>query len=95
VLFFGALSLIANRRRTWSQSWFSVSRPDKFPVNGSSRCIHAGRCKKFDLPLKPVGTPFQRRVWARLSVIPHGRVETHGVMVKALRSGPRAVKAPA
>jgi methylated-DNA-[protein]-cysteine S-methyltransferase len=51
----------------------------------------AGRRKKFDLPLKPAGTPFQRRVWARLSAIPHGRVETYGALARALRSGPRAV----
>lgn len=51
----------------------------------------AGRRKKFDLPLRPAGTPFQRRVWARLAAIPYGRVETYGVLAKALRSGPRAV----
>ena len=51
----------------------------------------AGGRKKFDLPLRPAGTPFQRRVWARLSAIPYGGVETYGALAKALRSSPRAV----
>ncbi len=51
----------------------------------------AGRRKKFDLPLKPAGTPFQRRVWARLAAIPYGKIETYGAVAKKLRSGPRAV----
>jgi methylated-DNA-[protein]-cysteine S-methyltransferase len=51
----------------------------------------AGRRKKFDVPLKPKGTLFQRRVWARLSAIPCGKVETYGALAKALRSAPRAV----
>ncbi len=45
----------------------------------------------FDLPLAPAGTPFQRRVWARLSAIPAGRVETYGAIARKLKSGARAV----
>jgi methylated-DNA-[protein]-cysteine S-methyltransferase len=51
----------------------------------------AGSRKTFDLPLKPAGTAFQQRVWARLSAIPRGRVETYGALAKKLRSGARAV----
>jgi methylated-DNA-[protein]-cysteine S-methyltransferase len=50
----------------------------------------AGRRKKFDLPLRPAGTPFQRKVWARLAAIPYGKVETYGALAKVLRSGARA-----
>lgn len=32
----------------------------------------AGERRSFDLPLEPVGTPFQQRVWKELGAIPHG-----------------------
>ena len=32
-----------------------------------------GRRREFDLPLAPVGTPFQREVWESLRQIPYGR----------------------
>jgi methylated-DNA-[protein]-cysteine S-methyltransferase len=31
-----------------------------------------GSRRTFDLPIAPVGTPFQRRVWSALSTIPYG-----------------------
>ena len=45
----------------------------------------------FELPLKPVGTRFQRRVWERVAAIPAGEVQSYGAIAKALRSGPRPV----
>jgi methylated-DNA-[protein]-cysteine S-methyltransferase len=51
----------------------------------------AGRRKVFDLPLRPAGTPFQRRVWAALSAIPYGATLTYGALARKLRSAPRAV----
>jgi methylated-DNA-[protein]-cysteine S-methyltransferase len=33
-----------------------------------------GRRQVFDLPLSPVGTPFQRKVWQALRAIPYGQV---------------------
>ncbi|MBM3951363.1 MAG: methylated-DNA--[protein]-cysteine S-methyltransferase [Rhodospirillales bacterium] len=50
-----------------------------------------GRRKKFDLRFRPAGTPFQRKVWARLAAIPYGKVETYGAIAKKLGSAPRAV----
>jgi methylated-DNA-[protein]-cysteine S-methyltransferase len=32
----------------------------------------AGRLRRFDLPLAPQGTPFQREVWSALTAIPYG-----------------------
>ena len=51
----------------------------------------AGSRKTFDVPLRPPGTAFQRRVWARLAAISQGRVETYGALAKKLKSGARAV----
>ncbi|MDR2507770.1 MAG: methylated-DNA--[protein]-cysteine S-methyltransferase [Candidatus Accumulibacter sp.] len=45
----------------------------------------------FALPLRPSGTPFQRRVWEQISAIPSRQTRTYGDLAKALRSAPRAV----
>lgn len=45
----------------------------------------------FGLPLKPAGTPFQRRVWERISAIPSAETRTYGELAKALHNAPRAV----
>lgn len=46
---------------------------------------------RFDLPLAPVGTAFQRRVWDVISSIPRGDVLTYGQVAKLIQSAPRAV----
>ena len=38
----------------------------------------AGDRTDFDLPLKPLGTPFQQEVWAALQTIPYGEVRSYG-----------------
>lgn len=45
----------------------------------------------FDLPLKPVGTDFQHKVWGAISSIPRGSVRTYGELAKHIGSAPRAV----
>lgn len=50
--------------------------------------------QRFDIPLRPVGTEFQRRVWTALLEIPFGETRTYGEI--ALRVGsPRGVRATA
>jgi methylated-DNA-[protein]-cysteine S-methyltransferase len=44
-----------------------------------------------DLPLNPVGTPFQRRVWVAMQAIPRGRTRSYGDLARDLRSSARAV----
>ena len=46
---------------------------------------------RFQLPLKPVGSAYQQRVWNALLVIPVGRTVTYGELSNALQSSPRAV----
>ena len=46
---------------------------------------------RFRLPLKPVGTAFQRRVWDMIAAIPCGQTRRYGDIARLLRSGPRAV----
>lgn len=46
---------------------------------------------RFDLPLQPSGTAFQRRVWARIGDIPRGQTWTYGELASLVGSAPRAV----
>ena len=46
---------------------------------------------RFTLPLAPRGTPFQRRVWDAIAVIPVGESRTYGEIARSVRSAPRAV----
>ncbi|CAJ0774760.1 Methylated-DNA--protein-cysteine methyltransferase [Ralstonia condita] len=45
----------------------------------------------FDVPLAPVGTAFQHRVWRAICAVPRGRTTTYGAIAKAIGSVPRAV----
>ena len=38
----------------------------------------AGSLRTFDIPLAPVGTPFQKAVWQLLAEIPYGATTTYG-----------------
>lgn len=46
---------------------------------------------RFQLPLKPQGSPYQLNVWNALLVIPTGRTLTYGELAQKLQSGPRAI----
>jgi methylated-DNA-[protein]-cysteine S-methyltransferase len=46
---------------------------------------------RFKLPLKQIGTAFQRRVWEQIAAIPCGETRTYGDLARLLRSAPRAV----
>ena len=44
----------------------------------------AGTRREFDLPLDPVGTPFQQSVWMVLRTIPYGRTMSYGEQARRL-----------
>lgn len=46
---------------------------------------------RFQLPLKPLGSPYQQQVWNALLVIPVGRTLTYGELATKLQSSPRAI----
>ena len=54
----------------------------------------AGRRKAFDIPLHPVGTPFQLRVWSALTEIPYGQTRTYSEIAQRV-GNPRGVRAVA
>ena len=45
----------------------------------------------FDLPLKPVGTAHQQKVWQVIRAIPAGNLLSYGEVAKMVHSAPRAV----
>ena len=46
---------------------------------------------RFDIPLMPAGTAFQKRVWKEISEISRGKTLEYGEIAKILSSSPRAV----
>ena len=50
------------------------------------------RRRRFDLPLAPEGTDFQRRVWQGLLTIPHGETITYAELARRV-GNPRAARA--
>ena len=45
----------------------------------------------FALPLRPAGTPFQRRVWQQIALIPPRQTRSYGEIAAVLHNAPRAV----
>lgn len=46
---------------------------------------------QFDLPIKPLGTAHQQKVWKHVREIPVGKARTYGEIARAIKSGSRAV----
>jgi methylated-DNA-[protein]-cysteine S-methyltransferase len=51
-----------------------------------------GKLTDFDLPLAPVGTEFQRKVWAGLRAIPYGQTVSYGELARRV-GNPAAIRA--
>jgi methylated-DNA-[protein]-cysteine S-methyltransferase len=49
-----------------------------------------GERQEFDLPLRPVGTPFQLAAWRALRAIPYGRTVSYGEQARRLGHPGRA-----
>ena len=52
-----------------------------------------GHRRVFDLPLRPAGTAFQRRVWEVLATVPWGTTTTYGAIAARLEMPPGASRA--
>lgn len=70
-------------------------RPDWRPVNPQDPGVlhelqqqldayFAGRLRRFELPLDPQGTAFQRSVWAALQKIPYGQTVSYGALAERI-----------
>jgi methylated-DNA-[protein]-cysteine S-methyltransferase len=72
-------------------------RDDSHPLLVEARrqleAYFAGALRQFDLPVAPVGTPFQQRVWTALADIPYGTTESYGHLAARLGLVPGASRA--
>jgi len=68
-----------------AQNWVSRS---EYPVLVNLRSwiegYFAGKGERFDLPLEPQGTPFQKDVWKILLQVPPGNTITYGDIARQL-----------
>ncbi len=57
-----------------------LSRPTPLLERARAQIIEYCNAQRqvFDLPLAPVGTPFQRKVWRALEEIPYGATQSYG-----------------
>ena len=73
------------------------TRDDDHPVLLAARTqlgeYFARERREFDLPLAPVGTAFQQRVWAALLAIPYGETASYGDVARRLGLLPSASRA--
>lgn len=70
-------------------------REDAAPLQDAIRQLRAyfaGKLEKFDIPLAPEGTPFQRQVWKRLCEIPYGETISYGELARRI-GNPKASRA--
>jgi len=72
--------------------------PMKPPSNGLAQellrqltAYFADPSYRFDIPLKPVGTVHQQKVWQSVQDIPLGQTWTYGEIARRIQSAPRAV----
>lgn len=75
----------------WGRAPVSQSSP---LLNEATRQLTAyfdGHLETFDLPVAPVGSDFQQRVWTAMSAIPYGRTETYGQLADRIGAVARAV----
>jgi methylated-DNA-[protein]-cysteine S-methyltransferase len=63
-------------------------RDDHHPVLAAAvaqlAAYFAGELREFDLPLAPIGTTFQQRVWDQLRLVPWGRTASYGQIAHRL-----------
>ncbi|HUA23445.1 MAG TPA: methylated-DNA--[protein]-cysteine S-methyltransferase [Steroidobacteraceae bacterium] len=75
-----------------ADDWIADATPFR-PVIAQLGEYFAGERRRFDLPLAPRGTDFQRQVWRALTEIPYGKTVSYGELARRIGkpSAPRAV----
>jgi methylated-DNA-[protein]-cysteine S-methyltransferase len=71
--------------------WVETVAPFREAVRQLNKYF-AGTLRQFDLPLAPVGTPFQQGVWQALREIPYGQTVSYGHLARRI-GRPAAVRA--
>ncbi|WNG49372.1 methylated-DNA--[protein]-cysteine S-methyltransferase [Archangium minus] len=94
----GALTAIYMENHKGAPVLVASEREDHPVLEAARRQLEeyfAGERMSFDVPLDPVGTPFQKSVWALLREIPLGVTRSYGELARCLgrASAARAVGA--
>ena len=90
-LSFDAGRALARRQKTASEPLREA--PSEFSrVRKQLAAYFAGELRDFDLPLAPVGAPFEQRVWRVLQTIPYGTTTSYGTIARGL-GAPNAARA--
>lgn len=61
-------------------------------VKAQLKAYFKGELTRFDLPLAPLGTPFQLKVWNALRTIPYGKLVSYKAIAETIGT-PNAVRA--
>lgn len=80
------------RPQSPADDWIADGAPFRRAI-GQLGEYFAGERRRFELPLAPRGTEFQRRVWRALTEIPYGKTVSYGELARRIGnpSAPRAV----
>src|ERR1700760_192449 len=63
----------------------AAGSPRPFPPPLYHRPVYSGaQLPRFDLPIEPPGTPFQRQAWRAMRDIPYGQTMTYGQLAARL-----------
>jgi len=75
----------------WSDERASNGSPLLAEAARQLDAYFAGTLSRFDLPLRPAGSHFERRVWSAMQKIPYGKTRSYGELATGIGSAPRAV----
>ena len=78
-------------RATWQGGGARAERPLLAEAEAQITAYFEGARTRFDLPLRVVAGPFQRRVCAEIAAIPHGETRTYGEIAARLGKPAQAV----
>ena len=91
----GPITVVEAEDAIVALEWGRAAQEAETPLLREARAqlqrYFANGTKAFDLPLRPAGSAFQRRVWRAMRRIAPGRIRTYGALARTVRSGPRAV----
>jgi methylated-DNA-[protein]-cysteine S-methyltransferase len=88
---FGDVDALAARLPTYATLAVAAGAPPLREAELALTSYLAGCIQELDVPLAPIGSEFQLRVWAALRRIERGVTRTYGELARELGTSPRAV----
>lgn len=79
-----AIEFESNRHPQRRSDWVAGDTPLLRRAAEQLQDYFEGRRRRFDLPLAPIGTPFQRAAWEALAHIPFGETRSYAQQAAAL-----------